>query len=131
MTTSTVTIEVDEATAQVARALMAKAQGLGKSTRDLIQEMKTTGQGLLLGFDGAEVVFTETAPSAVAASAMSASALSERLRAEARQTEQAKLRQLLMDGLNSEAGEPITQADWEAMKEEVTRRAAKRAGSRQ
>ena len=45
--------------------------------------------------------------------------------------EREKLRQLLIDGINSEAGEPMTQTDWDELKAEVKRRAEKRAGSAQ
>ena len=45
-----------------------------------------------------------------------------RLVSDAGQNEKEKLRQLLLDGLNSEAV-TMTKADWDAMREEVKRRA--------
>lgn len=61
----------------------------------------------------------------------SSASLYERLRLQARQKETERLRELILDGINS--GEPteLTQADWEEMEAEVVRRANARNEAQQ
>jgi len=63
MTTQTVTIQVDQAIAEVVRALMAKAEAAGKSITALFEELKETGQPLMLAVDGAETIVLQDAAS--------------------------------------------------------------------
>lgn len=63
MTTQTVTLQVDQATAEVVRALMAKAETVGKSIAALFEELKETGQPLTLTVNGGEMIVMQDAAS--------------------------------------------------------------------
>jgi prevent-host-death family protein len=63
MATQTVTIQVDQTTAEVARALMAEAETAGKSTADLLDELRATGQPLILTINGGETVVIQSGSS--------------------------------------------------------------------
>jgi PHD/YefM family antitoxin component YafN of YafNO toxin-antitoxin module len=63
MTTQTVTLQVDQATAEVARALMAKAETTGKSIAALLEDLKETGQPLMLTVNGGEMIVMQDAVS--------------------------------------------------------------------
>jgi len=63
MTTQTVTLQVDPATAEIARALMAKAEAIGKSIAVLFEELKETGQPLTLAVNGGEIIVMQDAVS--------------------------------------------------------------------
>ncbi len=56
--------------------------------------------------------------------------LYETLRAEARQKELARLKGLILDGVNSGAATLMTEDDWREMRAEVRRRAEERAGNK-
>jgi PHD/YefM family antitoxin component YafN of YafNO toxin-antitoxin module len=63
MTTQTVTLRIDPAIAEVVRALMAKAETTGKSIAALFEELKETGQPLMLTVNGAEMIVMQDAES--------------------------------------------------------------------
>lgn len=63
MTTSTVTLQIDLATAEIVRGLMAKAETAGKSIAALFEELKETGQPLTLSLDDGEMVVMQDAAS--------------------------------------------------------------------
>jgi PHD/YefM family antitoxin component YafN of YafNO toxin-antitoxin module len=63
MTTQTVTLQVDQATAEIVRGLMAKAETAGKSIAALFEELKTTGQPLTLSLNDGEMVIMQDAAS--------------------------------------------------------------------
>lgn len=63
MAAQTVTIQVDQATAEVIRALEAKAETEGKSTADLIEQLRETGRPILLTINGGEKVVMQEAGS--------------------------------------------------------------------
>lgn len=56
MAAQTVTIQVDQTTAEVVRALMAQAETAGKSTAALLDQLRETGQPLVLTINGGETV---------------------------------------------------------------------------
>lgn len=59
MTTPTVTFQVDPATAEVVRALLAKAETTGKSIAALFEEIKETGQPLMLTVNDDEMIVVQ------------------------------------------------------------------------
>lgn len=61
MATQTVTLQVDQAIAEVVRALMAKAEAAGKTITALFEELKETGQPLMLAVNGGEVIVLQDA----------------------------------------------------------------------
>lgn len=61
MTTPTVTLQVDPATAEVVRALLAKAETTGKSIAALFEELKETGQPLMLTVYDDEIIVMQDA----------------------------------------------------------------------
>src|SRR2546426_3181995 len=61
MATQTVTLQVDQAIAEVVRALMAKAEAAGKTITALFEELKETGQPLMLAVDGGEMIVLQDA----------------------------------------------------------------------
>jgi PHD/YefM family antitoxin component YafN of YafNO toxin-antitoxin module len=61
MTTQTVTLQVDQATAEVVRALLAKAETAGKSIAALFEELKETGRPLTLTVNGGEMIVMQDA----------------------------------------------------------------------
>jgi hypothetical protein len=63
MTTQTVTLQVDLATAEVVRALLAKAEKIGKSIAALLEDLKETGQPLTLTVNGGEMIVLQDAVS--------------------------------------------------------------------
>jgi PHD/YefM family antitoxin component YafN of YafNO toxin-antitoxin module len=63
MTTQTVTLQLDQATAEVVRALLAKAETTGKSLAAMFEELKETGQPLLLTVNGGELIVMQDAAS--------------------------------------------------------------------
>jgi predicted transcriptional regulator len=63
MATQNVTIQVDQAMAEVVRALAATAERAGKSTADLLAHLKATGQPLTLSINGGEMVVMQEASS--------------------------------------------------------------------
>jgi len=63
MTTQTVTLQVDPATAEVVRALLAKAEAIGKSIAALLEDLKETGQPLTLTVNGGEMIVMQDAVS--------------------------------------------------------------------
>lgn len=63
MTTQTVTLQVDLATAEVVRALAAKAEMSGKSLAALFEELKETGQPLMLTVNNGEMIVMQDAAS--------------------------------------------------------------------
>ncbi|MGH9847859.1 MAG: hypothetical protein ACREEM_54930 [Blastocatellia bacterium] len=63
METQTVTIQVDQTTAEVVRALLAKAEMEGKSTEGLLAQLRETGEPLILTINGGEKVVMQEASS--------------------------------------------------------------------
>ncbi len=63
MTTQTVTIQVDQAMAEVVRAFAATAERVGKSTADLLAHLKATGEPLTLNVNGGQLVVIQAASS--------------------------------------------------------------------
>lgn len=63
MATQTVTLQVDQAIAEVVRALMAKAEAAGKTITALFEELKETGQPLMLAVNGGETLVLQDAGS--------------------------------------------------------------------
>jgi PHD/YefM family antitoxin component YafN of YafNO toxin-antitoxin module len=61
MATQTVTLQVDQAIAEVVRALMAKAEAAGKTITALFEELKETGQPLMLAVNGGEQIVLQDA----------------------------------------------------------------------
>jgi len=62
MAIPTITLQVDPATAEIVRGLMAKAENAGKSIAALFEELKETGQPLTLSLnDGESVVMQDAA----------------------------------------------------------------------
>ncbi len=61
MATQTVTLQVDQAIADVVRALMAKAEAEGKTITALFEELKETGQPLTLTVNGGETIALQDA----------------------------------------------------------------------
>ena len=115
---ATVSFTIDQTDAPFLQALLAQAQNAGKTILQMFDESKANGQPLRLSINGEHVLVLDEGSYG-------------RPRGDAKQKEREKLRQLLMDGINSEAGEPMTQTDWDELKAEVKRRAEKRAGSAQ
>lgn len=62
-TTQTVTLQVDQATAEVVRALIAQSEATGKSIAALFEELKETGQPLMLTVNGGEMIVLQDAVS--------------------------------------------------------------------
>ena len=58
MATQTVTLQVDQAIAEVVRALMAKAESAGKTINALFEELKEPGQPLMLAVHSGEMIVT-------------------------------------------------------------------------
>lgn len=63
MTAQTVTLQVDQAIAEVVRALMAKAETTGKSLAALFEELKETGQPLMLTVNDGDMIVMQDAVS--------------------------------------------------------------------
>src|SRR2546427_12057452 len=61
MATQTVTLQVDQAIAEVVRALMAKAEAAGKTITALFEQLKETGQPLMLAVNGGEQIVLQDA----------------------------------------------------------------------
>jgi hypothetical protein len=103
-------LQVNPLDAPVLQSLMAHAESIGKSVAEMFQELKDHDRPLALKVNDEQVVMVLDEDSYT------------RLVNDARQNEKEKLRQLLLEGLNSEAVS-MKQADWDAMREEVKRRA--------
>jgi len=63
MTAHTETLQVDRATAEVVRALLAKAETAGKSIAALFEELKATGRPLTLTVNSGETIVMQDAAS--------------------------------------------------------------------
>jgi len=63
MATQTVTIQVDQTTAEVVRALMAEAEMEGTSTAGLLTELQESGEPLIIAINGGEKVVMQEAGS--------------------------------------------------------------------
>ena len=57
------TVQLDQAATEVARALAATAENIGKSTADLLKHLQTTGEPLTFRINGGEMVVLQNAES--------------------------------------------------------------------
>ncbi len=110
-------LQVNPLDAPVLQSLMAHAESIGKSVAEMFQELKNQDRPLALKVNDEQVVMVLDEDSYA------------RLVNEATRSEKEKLRQLLVEGLNSGPGKPMTSADWDALREEVKRRAENQSGS--
>ena len=116
MSDRSLSLQVNPLDAPVLQSLMAHAESIGKSVTEMFSELKDREHPLALKVNDRQVVMVLDEVSYA------------RLVNDARQNEKERLRQLLLDGLNSEAV-TMTKADWDAMREEVKRRAKHQSGS--
>lgn len=103
-------IQVNPLDAPVLQSLMAHAESIGKSVTEMFRELKGCDHPLALKVNEEQVVMMLDEESYA------------RLLNEAKRNEKERLREMLLEGLKSEAV-PMTQADWQALREEIKRRA--------
>jgi hypothetical protein len=114
MSDRSLSLQVNPSDAPLLQALVAQAEHFGKSLAEMFQELKEQDHPLALKVTDEQVVVVLDEVSYV------------RLVSEARQVEKEKLRQQLLEGVNSEAlsMQPADwSAHWDAMRDEIKRRA--------